>query len=433
MTQPEQGQRTGMDGRQASPPGDGEMPVGAGILNRPAVEIPPDPDEVMTERAQRPRAGLDGVQHADAGLVTLKAQLPSSPQSPSSTTPDQGDEPATERTVVRPLDGGAADIVPERPELALGVELAGEMAESGFEEQQLLVRRNNSFVQLTELLYRVVEQADGQRTLDEMAAGVSAAIDRGVSAANIHQLIEQKLIPLGLIVKADGSVEGADTDSSSIGRSTLAVNLKMAMISPRVFEPVAATLRFLYLPPVLLSVLVAGGVAQWWMLFRHGLGGSVHNALYRPGLLLAALGIIILAAAFHELGHAAALRYGGARARAMGIGIYLVYPAFHTDVSENYRLRRWARVRTDLGGFYFNLLFALGVTALYIVTGFEFLLLVVVMMDFDIIRQTMPFVRLDGYWALADLTASPTSSPTWAPSCAPCRRCRSGRDGGCRI
>ncbi|MBA3445542.1 MAG: hypothetical protein H0T58_11920, partial [Gemmatimonadales bacterium] len=87
---------------------------------------------------------------------------------------------------------------------------------------------------------------------------------------------------------------------------------------------------------------------------------------------------------FHEFGHASALRYGGGRVRGMGAGFYLIYPAFFTDVTDSYRLGRWARVRTDLGGFYFHLTFALGLIGLYWVTGQEFLLVVVLLINLDI-------------------------------------------------
>jgi hypothetical protein len=38
----------------------------------------------------------------------------------------------------------------------------------------------------------------------------------------------------------------------------------------------------------------------------------------------------------------------------MGVGIYLVWPAFYTDVTDAYRLPRRSRLRVDLGGLYFN-------------------------------------------------------------------------------
>jgi putative peptide zinc metalloprotease protein len=91
----------------------------------------------------------------------------------------------------------------------------------------------------------------------------------------------------------------------------------------------------------------------------------------------------------------------------MGIGFYLVYPTFYTDVTDGYRLGRWSRVRTDLGGVCFDLIFALGIIALYLVLEQEFLLVVAVMISWNMLYQFLPHVRLDGYWALADLTGIP--------------------------
>jgi putative peptide zinc metalloprotease protein len=119
------------------------------------------------------------------------------------------------------------------------------------------------------------------------------------------------------------------------------------------------------------------------------------------------LPLIILGAVCHEFGHAAALRYGGGRARSIGVGLYLIFPAFYTDTTDSYRLGRWARVRTDLGGFYFHLLFAIGLVAAYLSTGHGFLLLAILLINLDMARQLIPFVRLDGYWLLSDLTGIP--------------------------
>jgi putative peptide zinc metalloprotease protein len=119
------------------------------------------------------------------------------------------------------------------------------------------------------------------------------------------------------------------------------------------------------------------------------------------------LPLIILGAVCHEFGHASALRYGGGRARSIGVGLYLIFPAFYTDTTDSYRLGRWARVRTDLGGFYFHLLFAIGLVAAYFSTGHAFLLLAILVINLDMARQLIPIVRLDGYWLLSDLTGIP--------------------------
>jgi putative peptide zinc metalloprotease protein len=218
-------------------------------------------------------------------------------------------------------------------------------------------------------------------------------------------LIATKLLPLGLVLDAEGNVVAPSNELAA--RSPLSVNLKSAQIGPRFIDPVTAVLQHLFHRPVIIVVLLTALVAHGWILVAHGVAGGVHDLLYNPGLMLAMLGIIIVSTAFHEFGHASALRYGGGTVRGMGAGLYLVYPALFTDVTDNYRLGRWARVRTDLGGFYFNLVFSLGLVALYAVTGWEFLLLIVLLIDLEIVHQSLPFVRLDGYWALADLTGIP--------------------------
>jgi len=302
-------------------------------------------------------------------------------------------------------DGIADADVPERPALAPNVELSGEMQEGGFEDQQWLVQRDGRFIQITELLYRVAEQANGQRSLDEVAEGVAATTGRGVSVDNVRQLLVEKLIPMGLIAKADGTV--AETAGDETTRGPLSVNMRMKMVGPELTERVTGIFTFLFAPPVLIVVLLLAALGHVWLYFVHGVGGGLLRAIYTPGLLLVVLAIIVVSTAWHEFGHAAALRYGGGRVRGMGVGLYIAYPAFYTDVTDAYRLGRWGKVRTDLGGFYFNLIFALGMMGLYALTGWEVLLLVVVLINVDIIRQMLPFVRLDGYWTLADLTGIP--------------------------
>src|SRR5207253_10714679 len=172
-------------------------------------------------------------------------------------------------------------------------------------------------------------------------------------------------------------------------------------------DPLTRVLQYLYSPLLLLLLLFLTLQAQYWLLFVHGVAGGIYQALNVPGVLPLVLALVVSSAAFHELGHAAALRYGGGRVRSMGVGFYLMYPAFYTDVTDNYRLGRWARVRTDLGGFYFNLVFAAGTIGLYILTGSEFLLASVILLNIQTVQQLLPFVRLDGYWVLADVTGIP--------------------------
>jgi len=85
------------------------------------------------------------------------------------------------------------------PRLAEGVELIGRMKGSGFKEPPFMVRRpDGHMVQLAPILYLVAERADGQHSLEEIAAEVSEAVQRGLDADGVQMLIEEKLRPLGL-------------------------------------------------------------------------------------------------------------------------------------------------------------------------------------------------------------------------------------------
>jgi putative peptide zinc metalloprotease protein len=115
----------------------------------------------------------------------------------------------------------------------------------------------------------------------------------------------------------------------------------------------------------------------------------------------------VLATAFHEIGHATGTRYGGAKPGVMGVGVYIVWPAFYTDITDAYRLGKAGRLRADLGGMYFNAIFALAVAGIYALTGFEPLLLLVVLQTFAIVQQSLPLLRLDGFYIVSDLTGVP--------------------------
>ena len=92
--------------------------------------------------------------------------------------------------------------------------------------------------------------------------------------------------------------------------------------------------------------------------------------LLHPLLVFLVLGLSVASMLFHECGHAAACRYGGARPGVIGMGIYVIWPAFFTNVTDAYRLGRAGRIRTDLGGVYFNAIFVLLLTVTYLATGY---------------------------------------------------------------
>lgn len=242
---------------------------------------------------------------------------------------------------------GTAPPSQDAPRLAEGVQLAGEYEGSGFKEPPSLVRRpDGQVIQLSPLLYLVGEHADGSRDYRTIGEQVRHQIHRQVSADNVKLLVEEKLRPLGVLAAAAVNPEGAS-------------------------RVVASVFRPLFLPPVIVAAVVGVGALDWWLFFDHGIAQSVRDTLYQPGMILLVFATAVASAAFHEIGHAATCSYGGGEPGKMGCGLYLAWPAFYTDVTDAYRLGRIARLRTDLGGGYFNAIVILATAGIYALTGFE--------------------------------------------------------------
>ena len=291
---------------------------------------------------------------------------------------------------------------PAAPARADGVVLIGEMQGSGYRTPPALARRaDGQTVQLTPLLYATLSALDGHRTYDEVAAAVARATGKPVSPDNARELAE-KLQPMGLVARTDGSTPALPRSNPLLG-----LRFKVAVTDEAKTRRLTTPFAALFHPVVAVPLLALFAWITWWVLVDKGLASATHEAFARPGLLLAVLAITVLSAGFHEFGHAAAAQRGGATPGVMGAGLYLVWPAFYTDVTDSYRLGRVGRLRTDLGGLYFNAIVAVATVGVWWVTRYDAILLLVATQVLQMLRQLLPFVRFDGYHVLADLTGVP--------------------------
>ena len=290
----------------------------------------------------------------------------------------------------------------EVPRLADGVELLGEYKDSGYSQPPSLVRRpDGQVIQISALLYQVVSRIDGSRGPAAIAELVSADLGRTLTADQVRYLITAKLLPLGIVAGGDAPA------AAPTANPLLALRARGTLLSERAANAAGALLTPLFRGPVVVAVLAALAALDWWLFAVHGLGGGFQQALSDPVDLLIVLGLTLVSAMFHECGHAAGCRYGGARPGKIGVGIYMVWPAFFTNVTDSYRLSRAGRLRTDLGGLYFNAIFMLALAGIYAATSSEILLLVIAVTHLEMLEQLLPFARFDGYFILSNLVGVP--------------------------
>lgn len=287
-----------------------------------------------------------------------------------------------------------------------GVQLLGPATGSGLTRPTNLVRRGDGqVIQISELLNLVLESADRGAPAEQIARRVSDSVGRELTLEGLEHLIDTKLAPLGLI--EDGSPTAPRVVPLPAARPLLALQLRGTILPAPAAVRVARWLAPLFVAPVVVAAC-AGMVAVDVAIFlTSNPAAALDQVLVNPILLLALFALLSLGALIHELGHAAACAFGGARPGRIGFGLYVVFPAYFTDVTDSYRLGRAGRLRTDLGGLYFNTLCVVAAGVGYLTTGSGLLLLVVIVMQLQMLQQLPPTIRLDGYFILADLAGVP--------------------------
>lgn len=311
---------------------------------------------------------------------------------------------------------GQQDQRAESARLVPGVRLLGEYQGSGFVEPRYLVARSDGqLLHLSRLLFLVASALREGVSPTSAAQQVSAAYGRTLTPDGLVLLVEHKLQPMGLARvdrpahpgAAAPPAPGPSSAPALPSTSLLALRFRRVLVSQGATRVVAAALAPLFHPVVVVAFVGSLLAADTWLVRSASLDTAVADTLRTPPVMLLLLAILLVSTLFHEFGHAAACRYGGATPGAIGVALYVVYPAFYTDVTQSYRLGRAGRVRTDLGGVYFNAISALALTALYAQTAYAPLLLAIALVHLELAQQLLPLARLDGYFIVADLIGVP--------------------------
>ncbi|PIM73522.1 hypothetical protein CTU88_07130 [Streptomyces sp. JV178] len=299
--------------------------------------------------------------------------------------------------------------------LTEGTELVGEFAGSGYRHPPHLVHRfDGQVINLPALLYETAksvgrhqdsatESGSAAHLLARVAQELTRTTGREFTAEHVAYVLDNKLAPLGITTRSDGTV----ADFAKAAHPFLGLRYRAAVVSEGATWVIAGMFAWLFQPFLVLMAVSTFLAMEIWLFSTANTGLAMTRVMADPGGILTMLGLTLASAAFHEVGHAAACRYGKVRPGAMGCGVYLVWPAFYTDVTSSYRLDRVGRLRTDLGGVYFNSLFVLGMITLYLYSPSPVLLAAILLVNLEMFQQLLPTLRFDGYYIVSDLVGIP--------------------------
>lgn len=256
--------------------------------------------------------------------------------------------------------------------------------------------------QINEKLYHILDTLRNAWTLPALAAEFQQRTGQTIAIDQLQQLAAQ-LVEQGVVIET-GQTAVEPTKAADTPTAYLGLHYRRDLLSPAVLAPFARLLQGCFNRGVatILVALIAGAhiLAYREMGFPPNLD---MEAISWPLLYT----VILVSILFHELGHLAACHRWNCPHGPLGFGLYFFNPVFYVDVTAAWRLTRQQRAIVDLGGIYIQLLFAPLALALFWVTNDPTYLLIIAVIDLVLIGNLEPFMKLDGYWLLSDLTGVP--------------------------
>lgn len=243
----------------------------------------------------------------------------------------------------------------------------------------------------------LLKMFDGRRDVADVFAAYDKLNPGKYSLQKVEGLVESFLLPKSLLVDLSTP---ALTEISAKRASYLYGRVRL--IPQRFVYPVAKLFGWAFDKRLLigwLAIFILAHLIFYLSLFpNHRLNNHFDNSTVLVVMLLSLLGAFI-----HETGHASALVSYGCKQTEIGFGLYLYYPVLYTDVSEAWKLSRHQRAMIDMAGVYFQSVFQVLLLGLFFITGSPFLIYFFLFTDLIMFRTMNPFLRMDGYWLVADL------------------------------
>lgn len=250
----------------------------------------------------------------------------------------------------------------------------------------LVVAENGSHIRLSEVAYRIVSGIAAGVSCEDLAAELRRSSRGEVTASDVASAYERVTARISAI---------AAKPSQGLPAFFW---LRVRFLPEALVAWVASRLAILYHPVLVAGALVWIAAALAIVVSsRGGFGLQIERNVFGP-----AYGLFLLSLVAHEFGHASACARYGARPSDIGFAMYLIYPAFYSDVSSAWRLKRSQRVVVDLGGLFFQGIVGAAYALLYVGTGWKPLWGAFSMILYGALFCLNPIFKFDGYWMVAD-------------------------------
>lgn len=260
----------------------------------------------------------------------------------------------------------------------------------------------NSFIKINKKTKNFIDEIDGEKSYSDIAESFNMKYKTNITEDMVRNIIDNKLAEMGL-------VEGKEHKRERILESRLWFHWNL--LNGDKFEKLASKCTFLFNPIVMVFMLMISILSFAIVLSDVNLMSFMSkkqiNYFQSVGLFVIFL-MLLFTSILHEFGHIVASFKYNAKPRKVGIGLYLLMPVFFVDLSESWTLDRKKRCIIDLGGIYLQIISVLAYlpmifcdNSLFNITNYKIIVYATLT---NVLFNLNPTLKMDGYWALSDLT-----------------------------
>lgn len=251
----------------------------------------------------------------------------------------------------------------------------------------LLLGRNGAHIRLSASAVQLLRQVGHGASFERLAEALSQRDGKRIAPADVEAAYHKIIAQIAKIEGQGDRLRGAFWFRRGILPGRFVTRIAGACAAA--FHPLSVVVL------VAAAVVFAAVTDISALVPRSDL--SVEPTAFWP-----AFGLFLASLVAHEIGHASACARYGATPSEIGLGLYVIYPVFYSNVTAAWTLKRWQRVVVDVGGVYFQLVVGAGYAVAFVHWGWEPLRVAVLFILGSCVFSLNPILKFDGYWVIAD-------------------------------
>ncbi|MCJ7467960.1 MAG: peptidase, M50 family protein [Maribacter sp.] len=276
--------------------------------------------------------------------------------------------------------------------------LSKNIAYNKFTESEYVLSNkvHRHYLKINSAVYAVLKEVDGLKNMKQIAEAFHEIYNKSITVDELYKLLHQTLAPYGVLEGFENAIKGYE--------KPYYLALSFVILPESVVHRITRHLHFLFNRT---SVIIILGICLVITILMLTLNFDLYTAFNLRESLVYFFVTMAISVTFHEIGHATAAGYFGARHGGIGGGFYLFTPVYYADVTDIWRLTRKQRIVVNLAGMYFECIFCSLLALTSYLAGNTTLLIVSLIVCLHTLFNLNPFLRSDGYWVLSDLTNQP--------------------------